>query len=246
MNKKNVLGLAFVIMIVLSSQAYALSFGAYVNTNEIDLYRGQEGSFKLSFYSRDDGPIEFSLSAERYPEGFIISYPETFELNSGSTGNYIIIENEYVEVKTINVMVSVPQNAKSGLNEILLKAIPVNQDSQEGTLGVNAEKTFLLKVNVLGGDVPASQQTETVEKPDKEIQEEENIETEMPETEPAAESKEENLEGSEETSASGMYLIGNDRIIFWGISIAVIALLSFIIYKKGFVSKSKFISQDQN
>lgn len=234
MNNKTKIGLILFSLIAISSQAYALSFGTHVKNNEMSLYRDQTGNFELTFFSRDEGPIEFTLSLEKRPKGLDINYPESFELNSGSSGDYILIENEYVEVRTINVLVAVLADAEFGEHNIMLKASPINQDQQDGSLGVNAEKMFLLKVNVLGGSPPIEQVVESGSL--EEVESEKDTKTEIKEDEIITEEQE--ITRDDDPEISGLMLLFSDgSIFFWSVCAIIIFFVSYVIYKKSFGSK---------
>jgi hypothetical protein len=225
MNNKIKVLLILCMLIAFSMPVHALSFGTHVKNSEINLQKGETGIFRILFFSRDPNPVKFLLSLEESPKDFIIVYPETIELNSGSGEDYILMDNEYVSTKTLEVDVKVPFNAESREHTILLKASSISQNEQQNSLGVNTEKTFLLKINVLGGP-SKSGTSETFIESSSEDDIVENILTENKEEDKIIEDDEE--DGS---PVSGMMLADNN-IYFWLIFIALIALASYLIYRK--------------
>jgi hypothetical protein len=246
MNKKMKLGLIFITLIILSSPTYALSFGTYVKNNEINVLRGGNDNFEIIFYSRDENPIKFSLTLKAYPNGFTITYPESFELNTGSGEEYILIENEYVKTKTIRINVDVPSDANLGEYEILLTSSSVNPSKQPNSLGVNAEKTFLLKVNVVDQFLIIQQTSETKSKVEVESQKPEEIIKEDKEagTVKIKEGVEDNIESIEETPPTGMLTLINNKTFFWVICIISIIFISYLIYKKNIKPKEEIHVQN--
>jgi hypothetical protein len=220
MNKKILFAMSLIAMVALATSVHALSFGTSIKDSEITLARGGTGTFRILFFTRDSDTVRFSLLLEEPPEVFIIDYPETIELNSGSGNDYILIDNEYVSTKTLEIRVSVPVDADPGEHTVLLKA----SSSQEGQspIGVNTEKTFLLKVNVLEGPsksaVPETSENNTE---DGII---ENALTENKEVESMGESNEVS------SPASGMVL--TDNSYFWAILVFLIVLAAYLVYRK--------------
>jgi hypothetical protein len=206
--------------IAMTMPAQAFSFGSYAKNSDISLYAGGGGTFEIFFYTRDDAPIRFDLSVEK-PTNFIVNYPETIELNMDSSDNqYILIDNEYINVRSLDVGVSVPSGTEPGEYDILLKASSVSQDTQQNTLGVNAEKTFLLKVNVLSGPSPAA--PENIENaPANEDVQGIAVKNEKTVTD----------DGSYVFPVSGMAVAENNAFL-WAIVIVVIVLVSYLVYRK--------------
>jgi uncharacterized membrane protein len=216
-NSMNKITVVILFMIMISSMpVHALSFGTNIKNSEITLQQGGTGMFRILFYSRDEEPVTFILSLEDSPKGFSIRYPETIELNSGYESEYILIDNEYVGTKTLDVNVDAPTEAEPGEYEILLKASSVNQNEQS-SIGVNTEKTFLLKVNVLGqleSVIPENPEDSAVENPVEENREVKSMDI------------------SEDTSlpVSGM-VISNDSYL-WIFLVFLILIISYLIYRK--------------
>jgi hypothetical protein len=220
MNNKIKALIIFSMLIAMTVPVHALSFGSYAKNSEISLHAGGSGSFKILFYTRDDAPIKFVLSVDK-PTNFIVNYPEMIELNSDSSDNqYILIDNEYVNVKSVDVRVSIPSNAETGEYKILLKTSSFSQDAQQNSLNVNAEKTFLLKVNVLSGPAPVKETGNEVESPTNE-----DI--------PVDAVKNENSVSSENyvSPPSGMAAAENNTFL-WAIILVIIVLVSYLIYRK--------------
>lgn len=143
------ISLIFIGLIIVPNVGMSVSFGAHPKKSLMNLEPGESGSFEILFFSRGEKALEFYLSVREYPKSFTINYPESFNLESGFLDEeYVLIDEEYVKGKVVNVDVKVPDNAKSGEYIILLNVLSVDTESKGGFLSVNAEKTFLLKVKV--------------------------------------------------------------------------------------------------
>ena len=133
------------------------SFGAFAKKDSVTVNRGYTATFEILFYSQTDEAAEFVLSLTESPAGLDIDYPESFKLDSTELkSEYVVISGEYVEGKVVDVDVTVPGDAVPGEHTILLKAV-LSGGGNGGIINVNAEKTFLLKVNVVSttsGSVP--------------------------------------------------------------------------------------------
>ncbi len=142
---------AFVLLVIIPYSGLSISFGAFPKKDIINIQQGGVGSFEILFYSRSEESPHFYLSAKDYPKNFIITYPESFDLNSGFLDEeYVLISGEYIKAKIVKVDVSVPITAKIGEYKILLNAIvSEGRDKSINSLNVKSEKTFLLRVNVI-------------------------------------------------------------------------------------------------
>lgn len=148
--KKACTGLIFIYLVVFPNITLGISFGAYVKNDIINLQPGGHGNFEILFYSRSGEASQFHMLTKQSPEDFIVTYPESFDLDSKFLKDeYVLMSGEYVKGKIVKVSVNVPDDADNGEHIILIDAITSDKDT-EGLLNVNAEKTFLLKVNVEG------------------------------------------------------------------------------------------------
>jgi hypothetical protein len=163
----------------------------------------------------------FLLSLKEQPNGFIISYPEYLELDTNSSdGEYVLISNEYVKAKTLEVNIRVPLDAEPGEYKVLLKAS--SQNEQTNSLGVNMDKIFLLKVNVIG-EYSEPIKTENESKLDNEIENIVKIENETINIGRGIE--------KDASSISGMLIISNE-MFFWAMLAILTFFISYLIYKK--------------
>lgn len=209
------------IMIVLATSVSALSFGTSIKNSSINLARGGTGTFRIMFFTRDSGTVRFSLSLEESPKGFTIDCPEMIELNSDSGDNYILIDNEYVRTETLEIRVSVPVDAEPGEYNILLKASSVSQENVQSPIGVNAEKTFLLKVNVMG-NVAESGPSEISDGPEANI-----VEGAITEDRDIK-----SIEESKEVSSPVSGMMTFDDSYLWILLVFLIIAISYLIYRK--------------
>lgn len=153
----------FVGLLVVPNFAFSISFGAFPKKDVINVNPGAKGKFEILFYSRSEYPTQFQLTLKEYSEGFVVAYPKSFSSDSESMKDeYVLISNEYVKGKVAEIEVTVPIDAKAGEYKILLTAISSEQKSTGSLLNVNAEKTFLLKINV--GEVASGSSEEVADR----------------------------------------------------------------------------------
>lgn len=222
---KKTIVFALMILLTLSTSVQALSFGTNIKNGELSLPRGGRGTFTILFFTRDPEPVMFSVSAD-YPDGLAIYYPKTFELNSGLEGeDYILIDNEYVNAKSLDITVSVPTGMEPGDYSILLKATSLNQDQK--TIGVNAEKTFVLKLTVLGYQTKAPQEIPEIE--DVIVSDETDNNEDIVDVEKAENEAVDNE--SEASDMTGMFVADSSTFLL-AIIIIIIVLVSYLVYKK--------------
>jgi hypothetical protein len=142
--------LIFISLVIIPDFAYSVSFGALVKNDMTTVNPGDTGTFEILFYSRSDESMAFQLSLKERPESFDIVYPKNFNLDSEDLKDeYVLISGEYVRGKVVGIDVNIPSNSETGEYGILLNAVSADEGGA-GMLNVNAEKTFLLKVNVVG------------------------------------------------------------------------------------------------
>jgi len=171
-----IIGLFFVGLLVIPNFASSVSFGAYPKIDAIDVQAGQSGEFELLFFSRSETSPNFRLSIIESPEDFVITYPEVLDLDSAALEEeYILISGEYVEAKVVKINAGVPSSVNSGEYGVLLK-VTASDNGDENFLSVNTEKSFLLKINVIGGNSNEGTTNETQLKTDYTILEK-NYET---------------------------------------------------------------------
>lgn len=147
-----------IVLAIVPSFVFSISFGALPKTDEVGVSPGGTAKFEILFYDRQETSLEFRLSLKEYPEEFNIIYPEIFTSNSEDMEEeYVLISGEYIKGKLAEIDVSVPSGTVPGQYKILLNVISSERQNDgegwNGVLNINAEKTFLLKVNVMGHDV---------------------------------------------------------------------------------------------
>ena len=152
MLNKTIIGrmeILLIVFLLMPSITLSTGFGSYSKEDSITLYPGERGNFEILFFSSTGDSPRFSLKAVEYPLGFLITYPETFYLNSSFLHDeYIVRSGDYIKAKVVGVDVEVPAGSTPGQYRILLNVL-AEGEKESNELSINLEKTFVLTVNVL-------------------------------------------------------------------------------------------------
>jgi len=238
--------LIFVSLLIVPNVGLSISFGAYPKRSIVTVLPGDAAEFEILFFSRSGSSPQFGLSVKGYPEDFIITYPEKFDLNSEFLSDeYVAISGQYIKAKVVKINAIVPEDAEPGKYDMLLKVVCSGVEATGSALNVNAEKTFLLEMDVVGKNGEVKPVDERVIETESRGYEEAGLENSSIEN--AAESEDEidavveEPEILEESGKRPQHMTGlitsllKNKFLLSGLLITTLGLAtigSYIIYKK--------------
>jgi uncharacterized membrane protein len=146
-----------VFLVIISSipASEAISLGVMQKTTQAQVEPGQTAEFLLVFWNPEDEYIEVSTEIENVPGGWtVVSKPRQISVGKSEVktddyggGNYIRRTDGkgYIETEELRIFVKVPEDAKGGQYNIILKVL-----AGKPTKGITIyqQRDFELKVNV--------------------------------------------------------------------------------------------------
>ena len=132
--------LAFFLLIPTAS---SMSFGSIPSTTSLELYKGEQGIFKVYFFNLGERKIYVNLEAEYPKELKVEIWPKRLELKSEITsfphecedcGWLALSDGRYVRITPVYVSVRIPKKISTNLYKI--KLIAVATSPKEGGEGI--------------------------------------------------------------------------------------------------------------
>ncbi len=142
--------LIILFFILLSSDVYAINFGAFVKDKTSTIIVGESKKLTAIFWNSADEPYKVILTIDESPNDWIVVLdPSEFILNKTIGEEYISLPytEEIIKAKVVNLFVKADGNSKSGKYYITIRAESV-PFTNNGNLNVISERLFRFEINL--------------------------------------------------------------------------------------------------
>lgn len=140
-----------VILLLVSSKAYAINMGNVVSKDYADVSIGDSVKFKMLFWNADEENYTLRLSALDYPEDWtVIIDPDEFVLSKNIGEEYIRLPymEESIRAKVVNLFVKPSERSLTGNYSVTIQSQAVSD--YEGIMSMIPRSIISFKINVSG------------------------------------------------------------------------------------------------